>query len=129
MATPPVAAFAKNAGQDGAGPWRGRRINVAVTTNEVLGVVRPDGSLELTGKLTVPPGPVRVRVEALEVSGLPPAEGLVDFVRRTRRELEAAGHRFRTREEIDAELGELRAEWDDRLDELDRLRERRADGG
>ncbi len=88
-------------------------------TNELLGVVHPDGSLELTGKLTVPPGRVRVRVESLE-SPTPPAEDLIEFVRRTRRELEAAGHRFRTREEIDTELDELRGEWDDRLDQLDR---------
>jgi hypothetical protein len=92
-------------------------------TNELLGVVHPDGSLELTGKLTVPPGRVRVRVESLE-SPAQPAENLIEFVRRTRRELEAAGHRFRTQEEIDAELDELRGEWDDRLDQLDRLRER-----
>jgi hypothetical protein len=86
---------------------------VAVTTNEVLGVVRPDGSLELSGKLTVPPGRVRVRVESLEP--LPqPTESLVEFVERTRRELEAAGHKFRTKEEIDAELEELRGEWDER---------------
>jgi hypothetical protein len=86
-------------------------------TNDLLGVVHPDGSLELTGKLTVPPGRVRVRVESLETPPQP-TEDLIEFVRRTRRELEAAGHKFRTAEEIDAELEELRAEWDDRLDQL-----------
>jgi hypothetical protein len=98
---------------------------MSVTTNEVLGVVRPDGSLELAGKLTVPPGRVRVRVESLELSATP-SESLVEFVQRTRRELEAGGHRFRTREEIDAELQELRGDWDERLDELDRLRDQPA---
>jgi hypothetical protein len=88
-------------------------------TNELLGFVHPDGSLELNGKLTVPPGRVRVHVESLE-SPAHPAEDLIEFVRRTRRELEAAGHRFRNQEEIDAELNELRGEWDDRLDELER---------
>src|SRR3954454_12874276 len=38
---------------------------MSTRTNELLGVVYPDGSLELTGKLTVPPGRVRVRVESL----------------------------------------------------------------
>jgi hypothetical protein len=98
---------------------------MSVTTNELLGLVRPDGSLELNGKLTVPPGRVRVRVESLEPPGQP-AESLIEFVARTRRELEAAGHRFRTREEIDTELEGLRGEWDERLDELNRLRERPA---
>jgi hypothetical protein len=90
---------------------------MSVTTNEVLGIVRPDGSLELSSKLTVPPGRVRVRIESLE----PPiqsGESLLEFVARTRRDREAAGHRFRTKEEIDAELEELRSEWDERLDEL-----------
>ena len=31
----------------------------------------------------------------------------------SRRELEAAGHKFRTKEEIDAELEEMRKEWND----------------
>jgi hypothetical protein len=95
---------------------------MSVTINEMLGVVGPDGTLELAEKLTVPPGRVRVRVESLEPTTAP-TEGLVEFVDRTRRELEAAGHKFRTGEEIDAELQELRGEWDERLDELDRLRD------
>jgi hypothetical protein len=101
---------------------------MSTRANELLGVVHPDGSLELTGKLTVPPGRVRVRVESLEPQPQP-AEGLIEFVQRTRRELEAAGHRFRTREEIDAELEELRGEWDDRLDQLDRLPEKPSEKG
>jgi hypothetical protein len=91
------------------------------TRLEVLGTVRPDGTLELDQKLAVPPGRVKVRVESVETPA-PPAEGLIEFVRRTRRELEAAGHQFRTREVIDAELAELRNEWDERGEELDRLR-------
>jgi len=93
------------------------RTIMSLTTNEVLGVVRADGSLELSSKLTVPPGRVRVRIESLE----PPTqsdESLIEFVARTRREREAAGLPFRTKEEIDAELEEQRNEWDERLDEL-----------
>jgi hypothetical protein len=86
---------------------------MSVTTNELLGTVRPDGTLELAGKLTVPPGRVRVRVESLEPPA-PPTESLIEFVQRSRREVEAAGHQFRTREEIDAEMEELRNEWDQR---------------
>src|SRR5262245_21730581 len=92
------------------------------TSNDLLGVLHPDGSLELSGKLTVPPGRVRVRVESLEPQPHS-SEGLFEFVQRIRRELQAAGHRFRTGEEIDAELEELRDDWDDRLVQGDRPRE------
>jgi hypothetical protein len=97
------------------------RITMSVTTNEVLGVVGPDGSLELTGKLTVQPGRVRVRVESLERPGQP-AEGLIEFVDRTRRELEAAGHRFMNDEEVAAWIEEQRGE-DDRIEEVYRQAE------
>lgn len=38
---------------------------------EVLGTIRPDGSLELDQKVTLPPGRVKVRLEASD----PPIEG------------------------------------------------------
>ena|SRR5438876_1134155 len=92
------------------------------TSWEVLGTVRPDGTLELDQKLSMPPGRVKVRVEPMEAPAVKPGETLVEYVDRARRELELAGHKFRTKEEIDAELEELRNEWDDRLDELDQAR-------
>jgi hypothetical protein len=82
------------------------------TSVEVLGTVRPDGTLELHEKLNVPPGRVRVRVESVASLG-PSSEGLVEFVDRMRQELEATGHKFRTKEEIDAEIEELRNEWEE----------------
>lgn len=85
------------------------------TTNDLLGVVHPDGTLELQGELTVPPGRVRVRVESLEPRAAP-AEDLVEFVRRIRREREAAGSRLMTDEETAAWVEELR-EDDDRIEE------------
>lgn len=93
---------------------------MATTNLEVLGTVRPDGTLELDQRLSFPPGRVRVRLEAAAPAESKPAESLVDFVRRIRGELQVAGHRFRTKEEIDAELDALRSEWDERLQELDR---------
>jgi hypothetical protein len=97
-----------------------RRIAMPLPSLEVLGTVRADGTLELDEKLNVPPGRVKVRVEAMPETAAKPAEGLVEFVDRLRREMEAAGHKFRTKEEIDAEIEELRNEWEERLDELDR---------
>ena len=96
---------------------------MAMPNLEVLGTVRADGTLELDEKLNVSPGRVKVRVEAVPEAIVKPTEGLVEFVDRVRREMEAAGHKFRTKEEIDAEIEELRNEWEERLDELDRARE------
>jgi hypothetical protein len=97
----------------------GRSI-MSTSSLEVMGTVRADGTLELDEKLQVPPGRVRVRVEAMPAVEEKPAEGLVEFVDRLRREMEAAGHKFRTKEEIHAEIEELRNEWEERLEELDR---------
>jgi hypothetical protein len=94
---------------------------MAVMNVEVLGTVRPDGTLELDQKLNLPPGRVKVRLETVALTETKPAESLVDFVQRIRRALQAAGHRFRTKEEIDAELDALRSEWDERGEELDQL--------
>ncbi|MBY0229213.1 MAG: hypothetical protein K2W96_08055, partial [Gemmataceae bacterium] len=74
---------------------------------ELLGTVTADGSLELAGKVALPAGPVRVRVEPVSAPA-PPAESLLDFVDRTRRELEAAGHRFMDDEDVAAWIEEQR---------------------
>jgi hypothetical protein len=95
---------------------------MAISSLEVLGTVRADGTLELDEKLSLPPGRVKVRVDPAPATQAKPAEGLVEFVDRLRREMEAAGHKFRTKEEIDAELEELRNEWDERDEELERMR-------
>jgi hypothetical protein len=99
---------------------------MSATSLEVLGTVRADGTLELDAKLNVPPGRVKVLVESLEPAAKP-SEGLVEFVQRCRRELETAGHRFRKKEEIDAEIEELRNDWEERLEELDRAWSQPAD--
>jgi hypothetical protein len=94
---------------------------MAAAIVEMSGIVRPDGTLELDQKLTVPPGRVKVRVEPVETPTAP-AETLVEFVDRTRRELAAAGHKFMNDEEVTAWIEELRAD-DDRLEEIYRQAE------
>ncbi len=84
---------------------------MATIVLEILGTVRSDGTLDLDHKVPAPPGRVRVRVEPVE-SPAPPAQGLVQFVQSLRQEMAAAGHQFRTKEEIDAEIDEMRREWD-----------------
>ena len=85
------------------------------TSWEVLGTVRPDGTLELDQKLPVPPGRVKVRVETVEPP-TKPAEGLVEFVERMRREMAAAGSHFMNDEEVTAWIEDLRAD-DDRIEQ------------
>jgi hypothetical protein len=73
--------------------------------------VQGDGTLRLDHKVAVAPGRVKVRLESVE-SPPAPDEGLVEFVRRLRQEMVSAGHTFRTKEQIDAEIEEIRSEWD-----------------
>jgi hypothetical protein len=63
---------------------------MSATALQVLGTVRADGTLELDSKLQVPPGRVKVLVESLEPI-VKPAEGLVEFVQRRRRENGSGG--------------------------------------
>jgi hypothetical protein len=84
---------------------------MATTSLEVLGTVRPDGTLELDKRLNVSPGRVKVRVESIEQS-TQPSEGLVEFVQRLRQEMEAAGSHFMNDDEVTAWVEELRSEED-----------------
>ncbi len=77
----------------------------------VEGTLKPDGSLEVAEKLGLPPGRVRVTVEVLDESASA-GEDWFEYLQRVRAEREAAGARFRTREEIDAEIDAMRDEWD-----------------
>ena len=80
---------------------------MTTTIVETLGVIRADGTLELDQKVDVPPGRVKVRVESV-ASPVPATESLVEFADRLRSEMAASGRPFRTKEEIDAELEDLR---------------------
>jgi hypothetical protein len=89
---------------------------MATTILEMLGTVRPDGTLELDEKVDVPPGRVRVRVESV-ASPSPSPDSLLDFINRTRAEMAARGSRFLNDQEVGAWIEELRAE-DDRVEEI-----------
>jgi len=93
---------------------------MTVQSLEVLGTVRADGTLELDEKLKVPPGRVKVRLEPVPEPPAEPAEGLVEFVERMRREAEAAGSHFMTEDEVSAWIAELRCDWDKRDEILER---------
>lgn len=81
-------------------------------TVQIQATLTPEGTLVLDAKPTLPAGRVCVHIESMETP-IKPQESLVAFVQRSRRELESAGHQFRTKDEIDAELQEMRDEWDE----------------
>jgi hypothetical protein len=74
----------------------------------IHGMVRPDGSLELTGLPALPAGPVEIVIRS--APSRPDSVDWWSFLQRARGELESAGHTFRTKEDIDAEIDELRAD-------------------
>lgn len=79
---------------------------------ETLGTVRTDGTLDLDQRVTMAAGRVKVRVESVEPQAQA-AQGLVEFVQGLRQQMTDAGHKFRTKDEIDAEMEALRNEWDE----------------
>lgn len=82
------------------------------TTHVVVeGTLKPDGSLEVAEKFSLPPGRVRVTIEVLDES-VSSGEDWFEYLRGARAERESAGARFRTREELDAEINAMRDEWD-----------------
>lgn len=65
--------------------------------------LKPDGSLEVTKKLRLPPGRVRVTVEVLNEPAAT-EEDWFAYLERARADREASGAKFLAREMIDAEI-------------------------
>jgi len=84
---------------------------MSLTRFVVTGMLKPDGSLEVAEKLALPPGRVRVTVEALDE---PDSSGgdWFEYLQRAGAERESTGAVFRSKEEIDAEINAMRDEWD-----------------
>ena len=77
----------------------------------VPGTVKPDGTLEVTEKVGLPPGPVEVTVRSAK--GAASGESVWAVLERIWAAQQARGFVPRSREEIDAELSAMRNEWDD----------------
>jgi hypothetical protein len=89
----------------------------------VQGVLKSDGTLELDESPQMAPGRVRVELTR-EISSDPEAADSVwSVLEGIRKKREAEGVPRRTAEEIDAEINALRNEFEDRLEEIDRMRE------
>ena len=80
--------------------------------------VTPEGTLQLADKLPLPPGKVRITVEPLQDrQGL----GVLEVLARVHAAQAERGFKGRSKEEIDADVRALRDEWDERMEEIERL--------
>ena len=98
-------------------------ISMSGSTIILEGRVTPEGTLELAEKLTLPPGPVRVVVEELPSIERP---DVMEVLARIHRGQAERGFRGRTKEEVDADVAALRDEWEERMEEIERLQEESA---
>jgi len=78
---------------------------MSTATASISGVVLPDGSLQVSGKLAVTPGPVRVTVEAVAQS---PQLSHSELLSQLDAAVTRPGYQPRTREQVDADLSEMR---------------------
>ncbi len=85
------------------------------------GLVKPDGTLELEGKVPLPAGRVSVTLQPVPYSQ--ETDPFFVMLRGIRAARERAGLRPRTREEIDAQIREIRDEFDEGVEEAGRLQE------
>ncbi len=86
------------------------------TSNVLRGILHPDGTLELAERPTLPAGDVEVTIRP--VTSEAPKETLWEAMQRSRAELEASGHDFfRTKEEMDAYIEDMRDWGDDGIEE------------
>jgi hypothetical protein len=92
------------------------------TSVVVKGVVKDDGTLELSEKVHLPAGPVQVTVQATAQRAVP-AEDLMTFMEKIWAAQRARGHVPRSAEEIDAEIRELRDESEEHQNQLEALQE------
>ncbi|HJT33845.1 MAG TPA: hypothetical protein VJ783_17495 [Pirellulales bacterium] len=87
----------------------------------VEGTVKPDGSLELDARLTLPPGRVQLVVQPLPE--LPKNDPFWERMKQIWAGQKARGQSPRTKEEIDASTHALRAEAEDEMQQVERLHE------
>jgi hypothetical protein len=92
-------------------------MNAASVT--LLGVVKPDGTLELEGKVALPAGKVQVTVQA--VPELPEGDPFFDLLKGIWAARAEAGLAPRSEEEVKAERRRLNEEMEEEIAEAMRL--------
>lgn len=90
------------------------------TSATVSGTLNGDGSLVLDERLPLPPGRVQVTVQP-EARPKQPSS-MMETLKRIWADQDAHGYVPRSGEEMDAQLRELRDEWDERDAFLERIR-------
>lgn len=98
---------------------------MSLAEEEIDAVLEADGTLRLSQKPQLAPGPVRVTLSPISQS---PQRGLADVIREIAASQRARGYPGRTAEEIRAESQLLAQEDDDRNRELDAARRRLGPG-
>jgi hypothetical protein len=91
-------------------------------TVEIEGTLQADGQLILDEKPALPPGRVRVALQAINNEAESAADVLA-VLHRIRADQKARGHVSRTREEIDAAIDAMRGEDEERMQAIERLHE------
>jgi hypothetical protein len=94
-------------------------MGMETTSVTVHGVLKPDGTLELSQPVGLPPGPVEVTVQ----TAAPVREDTWTVLQRIWAEQKAEGRQPRTVEEIDAGINELRDELEEHALAIERLQE------
>ena len=91
-----------------------------IQTEEVIdATIEPNGTLRLAQPPRLPPGPVRVTIQAIVPT--PPRRTLTDVIREIRAGQIARGYRGLTAEELRRREAELEAENDEYDREMERL--------
>jgi hypothetical protein len=90
----------------------------------VQGTLKSDGTLELDEKPDLPPGRVQVTLQA-EAGAPQGRSGYWEVLQQIWKEQAETGRKPRSREDIDAEIDDLREGWEERMRELDRIPEDR----
>jgi hypothetical protein len=80
------------------------------------GDLKADGTLELYEQPALPVGPVEILIRPLPTLQ-PASKDWWQYLQEARAELQSAGHTFRSKEDINAEIAELRS-GDERIDDL-----------
>jgi hypothetical protein len=88
----------------------------------VDGTLQPDGTLKLDETPNLPPGPVRVTMQAV-VAPARPRAGLMERMAVVWADQKARGEVARSREEIDSELNAMRDEAEGEMQAFERLHE------
>ncbi len=90
---------------------------------EAHGTVQADGSLVLDEKLDLPAGRVRVTVQTWSEPKNPDQSGLLAMMESIWLDQKARGHVPRSKEEIDAEINQLRHEAEEEMQVVEGLHE------